>query len=1089
MRHLSWRLRRNIAEQFLVFAVAAAAMIAPGHVAQAAVAVGELRCEYLTNPLGIDAREPRLSWILTSEERGERQTAYQVLVASSTEQLDRDAGNLWDSGRVESDQSTQLRYAGESLDSHGQCFWKVRVWGADGEPSPWSEPALWSMGLLNSDDWQAQWIGLDGSLAPQFLTDTNWIWFPEGNPAESVPVVTRYFRRVITVPTDRKITKATLRIAADDKCMIYLNGRELGGRNGHTSAKEMDLTHRFTPGENILAVSATNDGEAPNPAALIAWLQVEFDEGEPLVVATDESWRSSNEEAAGWIEAEFDDSAWVAAKNIGAVGMQPWGNVRHAEERRLPSRHLRKEFAVDKEVLRATVSFSGLGISELYLNGEKVGDHVLSPAGTQYPKRVMYVTFDVTDQVQQGENAIGVLLGNGRYYSPRSEVYAQMPTYGFPKLLLHLRIEHADGSVSTVVSDTSWKLSTDGPIIANNEYDGEEYDATKELTGWATVGYNGGGWQPAEMAEVPTGQISAQMIEPIRVTETLKPIAVTEPRPGVFVFDMGQNMVGWCRIRVRGARGTEVKLVHAETLLPDGNLYLANIRGARVTDIYTLGGGDDVEEWEPRFTYHGFRYVEVNGWPGKPTVDDIDGRVVHDDLRVAGEFACSNALINQIYKNVVWGTRGNYRSFPTDCPQRDERQGWLGDRGEESRGETYLYDTSAFFSKWLQDMEDSQLDTGSVPDVCPAHWPFYSDNVTWPSTTVILPSTLHRQYGDLNVVARHYGSAKKWVDFMLTFVKDGIIDRDQYGDWCVPPEDPKLIHSQDPARQTSKPLLATAYFYYDIRLMERYARLLGKDEDAARWAALAEELKTAFNRTFYNAELGQYDNGSQTSCVLPLAFGLAPEDQRERVFDRLVRKITEETDNHVGTGLIGGQFLNRVLTDGGRPDLAFTIATQEDYPSWGYMVSKGATTIWELWNGDTADPAMNSGNHVMLVGDFVIWLYENLAGIRPDEESPGFRHIVMRPEVIPGLDWVNATYRSPYGRIKSRWERKGDAFVWDVTIPVGAEATLYPPLHEGADLKEGNVRADDVEGVEVIYANDSRWEVRVGSGTYHFESK
>ncbi len=1059
-----------------------AALTGVGH---AAVSVGDLRCEYLDSPLGIDVREPRLSWILTSDQRGQRQSAYQILVASTPEKLSVDEGDLWDSGRVATDQSIQVRYAGKALGSHAACFWKVRVWDADGETSAWSEPARWSMGLLDAADWHAQWIGLDGDEAVEHLTDTNWVWFDEGDPAGSVPIGTRYFRRTIELPADRKIQSATLRIAADDFCKIFVNGHDVGSRSGHTSAKELSLTHRLDPGKNVIAVAAENRGNEPNPAALVAWLQVEFDEGEPLIVVTDDQWKSTDKETAGWSDRDFDDGAWGVAKLIGQVGMAPWGDVRCAEDRRLPARYVRKEFDVTKPVRRAVAYYSGLGSSELLINGKKVGDAVLSPAMAEYPKRVYYVTADVTKHLRQGDNAIGAILGNGRYYSPRSVSYAAMQNYGFPKLLLHLRIEHEDGSVSEIVSDESWQLNKNGPVIANSEYDGEEYDARKELGAWTETSYDAADWQSVEIAATPPGAVTAQMIDSIRVVETLRPVAITEPSPGVHIVDMGQNLVGWCRIKVNGPPGTAVTLRHAETLKPDGHLYLANIRGALVTDIYTLRG-DGEETWEPQFTYHGFRFVEVTGWPGKLTADDIEGRVVHDDLRTAGEFACSNPLLNKIYQNVVWGTRGNYRSVPTDCPQRDERQGWLGDRGEESRGEMYLYDNAALFSKWLQDIEDSQKDTGSVPDVCPAHWPIYSDNVTWPSTTVLLPNSLHRQFGDATIIARHYDSAKQWVDYMLTFAKDGIIDRDSYGDWCVPPEDPALIHSKDPQRQTNKALLATSYLYYDLRLMERFAAMIGKHEDAARWAKLADDTKAAFNKQFYNAELGQYDNGSQTSCVLPLYFGLVPDDERQRVFDRLIRKITEETNNHIGTGLIGGQYLNRVLAAGGRSDLAYTIAAQEDYPSWGYMVGQGATTIWELWNGDTADPAMNSGNHVMLVGDLVIWLYENLAGIRPDEDDPGFKHIVMRPEPVPGLAWVKASHHSPYGRIESSWQKKGESFAWQIAVPVNATATVSIPAKDAGRVTEGGKPLDKAEGVNVVAAGDGFVEVRVGSGKYDF---
>lgn len=1047
-----------------------------------------LECEHRVDPLGIAAAAPRLTWHSTSDERNHKQSAYRVLVASTREKLNADEGDRWDSGKVGSDQSLFIRYAGKPLASHEECFWKVKVWNQDGQESSWSEPAYWSMGLLKPTDWHGKWIGRDEHPNIEFLTDTNWIWFPEGKPAEAVPPEERYFRRTFVVPADREIKSATLRITADDRCSIFLNGFDIGSRSGHRSAKEMDVTKRLNPGKNLLAVSAKNEGENPNPAGLIAWLNIEFADGEPELVVTDDQWKANDKQVDDWNAIDFADDGWQPALVVGPVGMQPWGQVRHAEDRRLPARYLRKEFSVDKGIRRATVSMSGLGVSELYINGSKIGDAVLSPGMTEYPKRTFYVTHDVTEALREGKNAIGVILGNGRYYSPRSDVFASMINYGYPKLLLELRIEHSDGSVSELVSDNSWRMTTEGPIVANNEYDGEEYDARKELSGWNEVGFDDARFLAAENAATPPGELVPEPMNPIRVTETLKPIAITEPTPGVYIVDMGQNLVGWCRIHVNGPAGTAVKLRHAETLTPEGQLYLANIRGAKVTDIYTLKG-EGAEVWEPRFTYHGFRFVEVTGWPGKLTVDDIEGRVVHDDVRRIGEFECSNPLLNQIFQNVMWGTRGNYRSTPTDCPQRDERQGWLGDRAEVSRGETYIYDNAALYAKWLQDMEDSQKPTGSVPDVCPAHWPIYSDNVTWPSSTVIIPNTLLRQFGDEQIVADHYDSAKRWIDYMLTFAKDGIIDRDQYGDWCVPPEDPKLIHSKDPARATNKALLATSYFYHNLTLMEKYAHMLGKTDDAERFHQLAEEMKAAFNKKFLDREKGYYDNGSQTSCVLPLYFGLVPDDMRQKVFDHLVHKITVETKGHIGTGLIGGQFLNRVLTDNGRADLAYTMASQTDYPSWGYMISQGATTIWELWNGDTADPAMNSGNHVMLVGDVVIWMFEDLAGIAPDDETRAFKHIIMKPQVVGDLTFVKASYDSPYGKIGSHWEKSDDAFSWHITVPANTTATIFVPAKSADAVTEGDSPAAEVEGIEYVRMEDDRAVFNIGSGEYRFESR
>ena len=1050
--------------------------------------ITDLRCEELVNPLGLDAIHPRLSWIIISNQRGQRQTAYQVLVASSRENLKADRGDLWDGGRIESAQSIQLPYAGEPLASYTQCFWKVRVWDRDGKVSAWSKPASWTMGILAASGWQARWIGLDGEDATNWLADTSWIWFPVGEPEKSAPPATIYFRRTFVLPANHEIRRARILVTGDNLAKAYINGRDVGGRDNPHYVRDQDITFRLHPGTNLVAILGLNRGDVPKPAGVIARLEVEFENGDTFVLPTGEQWKVADREMPGWNELDFDDSNWVAAKNLGPVGMPPWGNVRASESRRQPARWLRKEFTVAKKVERATVSCSGLGWSELYLNGSKVGDHVLSPAFAQYNKRVFYVTYDVTRQLRRGPNTLGAVLGNGRYYADRSKDYSGTVTFGWPKLLLQLRVEYADGSVSNIVSDESWKLTTNGPILANNDYDGEEYDARKEFPGWSRPGFDDAAWQPAQFVEAPSSAISAEMIEPIRVTATLKPVAMIQPKPGIYIFDMGQNMVGWARLHVSGPAGSKVSLRFAETLKPDGTLYLANLRSALVTDIYTLKG-HGTEVWEPRFTSHGFRYVEITGYPGKPHLDSIEGRIVNDDLPTVGEFECSNPLLNRIYQAVVWGVRGNYHSIPTDCPQRDERQGWLGDRSAESKGETFLFDNSALYAKWLQDIADAQRSSGSVPDVAPTYWSIYSDNVVWPSSGVIIPEMLREQFGDTQTIARHYVGAKKWIDFMGHFINNGLISKDSYGDWCVPPEDPTLIHSRDPKRQTDKTLLATAYFYHDLRLMEAYAQMLGKAEDARQFHDLAEKMMVAFNDQFLNRDLGQYDNGSQTSCVLPLAFGLVPDDMRQRIFNHLVDKIANESHGHIGTGLVGGQYLMRVLTDNGRPDLAYTIATQMDYPSWGYMIEHGATTIWELWNGDTADPEMNSGNHVMLVGDLVIWFYEDLAGIKSDPAQPGFKHIIMQPHPVGDLRFVKATHDSPYGLIVSDWKREGGTFNWQITVPANTTATIYLPAKDPERVSENGKPASRVADVKFQRMENGCAVFKIGSGQYHFVSE
>jgi alpha-L-rhamnosidase len=609
-----------------------------------------------------------------------------------------------------------------------------------------------------------------------------------------------------------------------------------------------------------------------------------------------------------------------------------------------------------------------------------------------------------------------------------------------------------------------------------------------EVNGWARPGFNDSAWHDAELVAAPGGVLRAQPIDPIRVMQTLHPVAITTPRPGVYIFDMVQNMVGWCRLKVRGPAGATVQLRHAERLRPDGTLYTDNLRSAKATDTYILDGHGE-EIYEPRFTYHGFRYVEVTGFPGKPTLSAIEGRVVHDSLASTGSFTCSDPLLNQIYHNIWWGTSGNYRSIPTDCPQRDERQGWLGDRSAECWGESFLFDVSKFYAKWVSDIQDCQRPSGSIGDVAPAYWQFYNDGVVWPSTFIIVPQMVYEQYGDTTVLADHYPAMKHWIDYMNGFIAGGIMPRNSYGDWCVPPKSPTRIQSQDPARQTPGDLISTAYYYFDLTLMARTATVLNKPDDAASFQKMADAMKAAFNQRFYRANTTDYGNGSQTSSLLPLAFGMAPPEAKQAVFDALVQKIEVGSAGHIGTGLVGGQWLMQTLSHDGALNLAYRIANQTTYPSWGYMISKGATTMWELWNGDTANPAMNSGNHVMLIGDLTTWLFESLAGIRPDSEHPGFRHIILRPLLPKGLTSVTAHHDTVYGRILSSWTNSGGRLTWDIQVPVNTTATVYVPAASAASVTEGGRPAGQSEAVKFLRMEEGNAIYEIGSGAYHFQSE
>jgi len=759
----------------------------------------------------------------------------------------------------------------------------------------------------------------------------------------------------------------------------------------------------------------------------------------------------------------------------------------NSEFRRLSARMLRKEFEVKGNIRRATAYICGLGLFELHSNGKKIGDQVLSPALSEYAKRSYYITFDMTSQLHKGKNAIGVILGNGRFFGLR--LNALTVPNAFPKMLFQLELEMEDGSKQTILSDETWKLTTDGPIIANNEYDGEEYDATKEINGWDQPGFDDKKWMTPELVKNPSAVLRAPMTEPIKVKELVQPKFIKELTPGVFIMDMGQNMVGWLSMNVMGKKGETVSLRFAETLNPDGSLYVANLRTAKVTDKYTLKG-EGTESFEPRFTYHGFRFVEIKGYPGKPELKDFTGKVVYDDMETTGSFETSNGTINAIYKNAYWGIRGNYRSIPTDCPQRDERHGWLGDRAAGSKGEGYIFDNSKLYAKWLQDIEDSQLESGTLPGVAPTYWKVYNDDVSWPGAYVLIADMLYEQYGDLEPMKKHYNSMKKWVDYMKTnYLKDGILIKDTYGDWCMPPETPELIHSTLPGRKTKGELISTAYFYDILTIMNRYAKMFHKEEDASAFAKTSAVIYKAYNDTFFDKEKKCYSNNTATANLLSLAFKLVPTEDRQAVFNQIVKKTLGEFRGHTSTGIVGAQWINRMFSEFNRPDIAYLLSTNTDYPSLGYMLKHDATTIWELWNGNTAEPSMNSGNHVMLLGDLIIWYYESLAGIKVDSEHPGFKHFIMKPDVIKELTFAKGSYNTVYGTISSSWKIDNNQYSWDITVPANCSATVYVPALAETDVEESGIPATKAEGVKFVRLENNRAIFEVTSGTYKFVSK
>ena len=733
---------------------------------------------------------------------------------------------------------------------------------------------------------------------------------------------------------------------------------------------------------------------------------------------------------AKWIGHEFEDDVLVG-------------------KTRLAARYLRKDFTLKNDIKEARLYVSGMGVYSAYLNGSEVApDELLKPTLSWYSKRVYFNTYDVTKMLQQGDNAVGIILEGGRYTSlryneanPNWDGTDHVFGFGTPRLLLQLEVTYKDGQKETIVSDETWKITNRGPIRTANEWDGETYDENFDLGDWNTAGYDASSWLQAELVEAPEGQLSAQPNPNITVMEKLKPVSLFQ-KGDKWYLDMGQNMVGFIDMKARGQQaGDIITLRFAELLTPDSLLYTANLRSSENTDHYMVASStiqqfnnqQSTILWHPMFVYHGFRYVEISGLRETPNLDDFEGWVIYDEMPVTGSFETSNEIINAVYHNAYRGIRGNYRSMPTDCPQRDERLGWTGDRTTGNFGESYIFDNHQLYAKWLSDGDDCQWDNGSLPNIVPPYWRGYTDNMTWPGAMVTVTDMLYTRFGDTEPIRQHYAAWKKWMLHMKNdYMRAGLMPRDTYGDWCMPPE-------------------STPFYCYLCGKMAKFAEILDFTEDVDFFNQEITTSTIAFNDKYFNRVTGVYANNTVTANILPLWFGMVPKGLENKVLESIIDKTLNECGGHVSTGVIGIQQLMRCLTEYGRGDLALKIASNDTYPSWGYMVRNGATTIWELWNGNTADPAMNSGNHVMLLGDLILWEYEYLGGIRALE--PGYSKIQFKPYPIEGLDFVNCAYNSVSGRIESNWKREGNRFEWDIVIPANTTAEICLPTADGYEVK------------------------------------
>jgi len=1044
--------------------LAAAAQPAP-------LSVTDLRCEALHDPLGIDVLRPRLSWVLESAQREQRSTAYQILVASKPERLAAGAGDLWDSGRVTIDASTQVAYAGRPLTSRRACWWKVRVWDAQGRPSAWSPAACWTMGLLKPDDWQGVWIGgLPPPPAPvrNPFEHAQWIW-AAGSASELSP--TAHVRRRFTVPATAQVKKAELCLSADDNYVLWINGQQAGRNRGLESwmrPERIDITQWVRPGENLIAIRAGNDPKTPG--GLIASVRVQLAAGADLEFTSDKSWLAVSQPKGRWQEPSADDRQWPAARVVGPFGVKPWGQLEVDPPPPPPSPLLRTSFTLAKPIRSATVSICGLGYYELRLNGQRVGDHVLDPAFTRYDRRALYVTYDVTRLLREGRNAVGVQLGNGWYneFTRSAWNFDHAPWRDLPKMLFQLDVELADGTRTAIASNASWKTTSEGPTRFDGIRNGEQYDARQEIRGWDTPAFNDDGWLSARLARAPGGVLSAQMLPPIRVTKTIRPVSVREPRPGVWLFDLGQNIAGHARINVRGPAGTQVVLRYGERLAPDGTLDQQAIAahvysGEFQTDRYTLRGGGP-ETWEPKFVYHGFQYVEVTGLKERPTLDTLSGRVVHTDFERIGRFACSEQLVNRIEQNAVWSYVGNFHGYPTDCPHR-EKNGWTGDAHLAADMGLLHFRGEAAYAKWMRDMADEQQPDGTVAAIIPTSgWGYlWGNGPAWDSAYLLIPYYVYQYRGDRRLLEQLYDGWRRYVDYLTTRADHGIVSIG-LGDWCP-------AKTKTPVEVTS-----TAYYYVDTRIVAHTAALLGKKADAQRYAQQAEAIRRAFLARFYDPATGRVANGSQTALACALCQGLTGPAETPKTLACLVAAV-DAADGHLDAGILGTKYLLHALSENGRSDVAWRVVTQTTPPGWGHWLQERATTLWEEWDGRA------SRNHIMF-GDVSAWFIKYLGGIAP--AAPGFREITIRPQVLGDLRWARAEHLCPYGWIRTDWRLEAGRFVLDLTVPVGTRATVYVPTPSAAAVTEGAGPAAQAPGVRLLRTEKGAAVFTVGSGRYRF---
>jgi len=1103
------KLRRRLLSCILATAVTVTS-ITPitAAASQGSMQIGSLKVNYLSEPLGIDDAQPVFSWILASDGYDKGQSAYRIIVSSTREGAEKHEGDVWDSGKTENENNYNITYQGSTLLSRTPYYWAVQVWDEDGNETGWSEVSSFETGIMSADEWNGEWVGIKNT--DMNFQGANWIWRRDGSDFSGAPEGIQYFRKGFRTDKAKTISNVNIGITADDEYELYVNGQKAGENGGVDSWKNgklYDVTNLISAeGENVIAASAHNTSRGY--AGLLAKIEVLYNDGTKDTYVTDNTWKLSKTNEAGWSGKDYDDSKWIAPDQSEPYGNSPWNSgVSPNAENAFAATVLRKEFKTEKGAIKDAKAYvSGLGFFELKINGQLPDDTLLNPANTQYNQTSLYRVFDVTKLVKEGKNAIGVELGNSFYNETCSVWNWQDAKWrDAPKLRMEIEIEYENGEKESVVTDESWKATKEGPITTNSIYYGETYDARKELNGFDLINYDDTNWGAVQLMDAPEGKLKAQIMEPIRRTKEMQPSDITKLDNGSYVLTIPEMLAGWIKLDIKGAgAGDKVTITYGEKLNADGQVQKLGgkdgvnsgwwPRAYNQQDNYICKGGSDVETFEPKFSYKGYQYVQIDGYPSELTADDVICYRVSNDMEDTGSFESSDELFNKMHQMMITTMKNNMQGKPTDTPVW-EKNGWLGDANVALETMTYNFGFVNMLKQFVETMEDCQNEFDNVPNMVPTQGWGNDNTVVWNSIFVFGVDQMIDTYGNESYLYEQYDAMRKLaLKDMEESRKNGWTWSDgQLADWVSPmgqgDDDQDLKYSESPSEGSG--ICGTAFAYHLLDVMADLADRIGKTEDAAEYRAAMEKMYKAFNEKFYDAEnqiyrtltWSQQQNRSryrQTSQLVPLAYGLVPEEYKEGVVTNLVNDIKDK-NYHLDTGCVGSKFILPVLTDNGYADVAYKVAQQKSYPSWGFMAERG-TSLWEMW-----ETTSRSLGHYFL-GTYDEWFYKGVGGIK--EMQDGYQTVTIEPALNESLTYAKAGVSTVRGQLQSNWTLNEDQGTFDIQVPVGTTAEIILPNNDKGQITcNGQLLSENLDGIHTVSEEDGKVHIKAGSGSYQFETK